>query len=125
MKFATMPCASIEKPGGVFEVDLHPPWKYQCCALSVPPGRKNEGEKMHAPIQGPVLIRRFVVVREGKWGCLCLEIHTHAGRGAGGEDDQHLYAIIHSVSASAIKSILTPRLNKLALFSSVFDYLPN
>ncbi|KAE9584012.1 hypothetical protein CGMCC3_g370 [Colletotrichum fructicola] len=53
----------------------------------VPPGRKNEGEKMHAPIQGPVLIRRFVVVREGKWGCLCLEIHTHAGRGAGGEDD--------------------------------------
>ncbi|KAF5496648.1 hypothetical protein CGCF413_v009053 [Colletotrichum fructicola] len=56
-------------------------------SMALPPGRKNEGEKMHAPIQGPVLIRRFVVVREGKWGCLCLEIHTHAGRGAGGEDD--------------------------------------
>lgn len=68
--------ASTEKPGGVFRVDLHLPWKYRCCALSVPPGRKNDGEKMHEPIQGPVFIRRFVVVREGKWGCLCLGIHT-------------------------------------------------
>lgn len=36
-----------------------------------------------------------------------------------------LMAGVTSVSASAIKSISTPRLVKLALFSGVFDYLPN
>lgn len=68
--------ASIERPGGVLRVDLHPPWKYRCSALSLLSRRKNEEKEIYGPIQGPVLIRRFVVVREGKWGCLCLGIHT-------------------------------------------------
>jgi hypothetical protein len=32
---------------------------------------------MHYSLLGPIMIRRFVVVREGPDTCLCLAIHTY------------------------------------------------
>ncbi|KAE8138588.1 hypothetical protein BDV38DRAFT_292185 [Aspergillus pseudotamarii] len=48
------------------------------------------------PWLGAILIRRFVVVRQGKRSCLCLGIHTNAGKGCGDQPDQELFAIFHS-----------------------------
>ena len=44
---------------------------------------------------GPILIRRFVVIREGYDSCLCLAIRTYAGRGCIGLPDQSQHACLY------------------------------
>ncbi|KAF4633360.1 hypothetical protein G7Y89_g4759 [Cudoniella acicularis] len=57
----------------------------------------NYSSQINEPhIPGPVLIRRFVVIQEGLESCLCLGIHTYAGRGCSTQADQELFAILHS-----------------------------
>ncbi|KAI1660283.1 hypothetical protein F4813DRAFT_351563 [Daldinia decipiens] len=51
-------------------------------------------------LTGPVLIRRFVVVRQGVGKCLCLGIHTYSRRGCGDQSDQELFGILHSSEES-------------------------
>ncbi|GKZ26891.1 hypothetical protein AbraIFM66951_012042 [Aspergillus brasiliensis] len=48
------------------------------------------------PWVGSILVRRLVVVRQGIDSCLCLGIHTYAGRGASDQLDQELFAVLHS-----------------------------
>ncbi|KAL2812533.1 hypothetical protein BJX63DRAFT_396572 [Aspergillus granulosus] len=48
------------------------------------------------PWAGIIVAQRFVVVREGTKSCLCLGIHTYAGRGCSDQVDQDLFAILHS-----------------------------
>jgi hypothetical protein len=78
----------------------------------------------HYSLPGPIMIQRFVVVREGSKSCLCIGIHTYvdgsnfkdaplrqsisqssfttnansryAGRGCANQTDQELFAILHS-----------------------------
>jgi hypothetical protein len=45
---------------------------------------------------GPVLLRRFIVVREGRDSCISLPIHSHAGGGCSKQTDQDYYTIIYS-----------------------------
>jgi hypothetical protein len=45
---------------------------------------------------GPVLVRRFIVVRKGRGSCVCLPIHTHARGGCSKQKDQDYYTIIYS-----------------------------
>ncbi|KAI0117426.1 hypothetical protein F4814DRAFT_286837 [Daldinia grandis] len=47
-------------------------------------------------LRGPVLIQRFVVVRQDLDQCLCLGIHTYSRRGCGDQPDQELFGILHS-----------------------------
>ncbi|KAI1465809.1 uncharacterized protein F4812DRAFT_113077 [Daldinia caldariorum] len=56
---------------------------------------KSTRHKVH-PLMGPILIRRFVVVRQGLDDCLCLGIHTYSRRGCGDQPDQELFGILHS-----------------------------
>ncbi|KUJ10528.1 uncharacterized protein LY89DRAFT_787539 [Mollisia scopiformis] len=45
---------------------------------------------------GPTMIRRFVVIKEGPESCLCLGIHTYAGQGCKDQPDQELFSVVHS-----------------------------
>ncbi|KAI1642247.1 uncharacterized protein F4817DRAFT_353380 [Daldinia loculata] len=56
----------------------------------------NESSWNREFLRGPVLIRRFVVVRQGVDRCLCLGIHTYSRRGCGDQPDQELFGILHS-----------------------------
>ncbi|KAI1802395.1 hypothetical protein F4811DRAFT_401980 [Daldinia bambusicola] len=56
----------------------------------------NRSTEMRHYLRGPVLIRRFVVVRQGVHDCLCLGIHTYSRQGCGGQPDQELFGILHS-----------------------------
>ncbi|KAL6697471.1 hypothetical protein J3F84DRAFT_369027 [Trichoderma pleuroticola] len=45
---------------------------------------------------GPIMIQRFVVVREDRERCLCLGIHTYAKQGCGNQSDQELHGVLSS-----------------------------
>ncbi|PVH77975.1 hypothetical protein DL98DRAFT_534220 [Cadophora sp. DSE1049] len=45
---------------------------------------------------GPTMIRRFAVIREGAVSCFCLGVHTYAGQGCKNQPDQGLFSVIHS-----------------------------
>ncbi|KAI0850362.1 hypothetical protein F5Y00DRAFT_268494 [Daldinia vernicosa] len=59
-------------------------------------GRFNVSSWFDDYLRGPVLIQRFVVVRQGVDRCLCLGIHTYSRRGCGDQPDQELFGILHS-----------------------------
>ncbi|KAL2836906.1 hypothetical protein BJX68DRAFT_273307 [Aspergillus pseudodeflectus] len=50
----------------------------------------------YSPWTGAIMIRRFVVVRQGTRSSLCLGIHTYAGTGCSYQPDQSLFGILHS-----------------------------
>ncbi|PKK49919.1 hypothetical protein CI102_8721 [Trichoderma harzianum] len=63
---------------------------------------------------GPVMIQRFVVVREDNKYCLCLGIHTYAKQGCGNQSDQELHGVLSSgktpppLAPNETKVILSP-----------------
>lgn len=50
---------------------------------------------------GPILIRRFVVLRENYERCLCLGIHTYANRGCIDQPDQAMHAALYYTKVPA------------------------
>ncbi|KAL6820889.1 hypothetical protein J3E69DRAFT_357255 [Trichoderma sp. SZMC 28015] len=78
-----------------------------------------EPDSLELTVGGPIMIQRFVVVREDSKRCLCLGIHTYAKQGCGDQSDQELHGVLSSgktpppLKPNETKIILSPVRMKL------------
>ncbi|KAK4074482.1 uncharacterized protein Triagg1_5078 [Trichoderma aggressivum f. europaeum] len=71
-------------------------------------------QQYYLDVGGPIMIQRFVVVREDNKCCLCLGIHTYMKQGCGNQSDQELHGVLSSekspppLAPNETKVILSP-----------------